>query len=246
MPAFGEEGETSEASLFRLGKLFSAQLLSAIVGSRGGGVQGSGTELLHITPTEWGLKPFIILASLSTQATVSPHSNTQLSATKLMKVPGLWRQSWGLQKLPWIVGRSMRMPADLKRALSPTPYFTSSTKVTLLFHLLGEPWTDCPNSPGQRCWEAHWGPPTKPTHWAWGNSKGASGAGSGTSARHSQLRHTACPGSAAEVGLCYLTTKFQSRGDHDIIWQWFEPPKYQNYTFCAKYRVDLYLVKDIS
>lgn len=48
IPAFGEEGETSEASLFRLRNLFSAWLLSVILGSGGGDVQGLGTELLHI------------------------------------------------------------------------------------------------------------------------------------------------------------------------------------------------------
>lgn len=57
IPAFGEEGETSEASLFRLRNLFSAWLLSVILGSGGGDVQGLGTELLHI-PLQVGTQIF--------------------------------------------------------------------------------------------------------------------------------------------------------------------------------------------
>lgn len=77
MPAFGEEGGTSETSLFKLGKLFSARLLSATLGSGGSGVQGLGIELLRIPPTGWD-SYFIVPASSSIQETISPHSNPQL------------------------------------------------------------------------------------------------------------------------------------------------------------------------
>lgn len=51
MPAFREKWETSETFLFKLGELFSAQVLSAGPGSGGDDLQGLGTELLHVPPS---------------------------------------------------------------------------------------------------------------------------------------------------------------------------------------------------
>lgn len=47
------KGDTPETILSKLGKLFSAWLVSAIHGSGGGGVQGLGTELFHIPAAGW-------------------------------------------------------------------------------------------------------------------------------------------------------------------------------------------------